>query len=43
MNLFQELRQRRVPQITSGYVVGSWGLLQFLAFLEGRMAVSPIW
>ncbi|RKZ09542.1 hypothetical protein DRQ50_15020, partial [bacterium] len=41
MNLFQELRQRRVPQITSGYVVASWGLLQFLAFLESRMAVSP--
>lgn len=41
MNLFQELRQRRVPQITSGYIVGSWGILQFLAFLESRMAISP--
>jgi len=41
MNLFQELRQRRVPQIASAYMVGSWGLLQFLAFLEGRMAISP--
>ena len=41
MSLFQELRARRVPQITSGYVVGCWGLLQFLAFLESRMAVSP--
>lgn len=41
MNLFQELRQRRVPQITSGYIVGGWGLLQFLTFLESRMAVSP--
>ena len=41
MNIFQELRQRRVFQITSAYVVGSWGLLQFLAFLENRMAVSP--
>lgn len=41
MNFFQELRQRRVFQITSGYIVGGWGLLQFLAFLENRMAVSP--
>ncbi|MCB1182566.1 tetratricopeptide repeat protein [bacterium] len=41
MNLFQELRERRVPQIISGYVVGGWGLLQFLAFLEGRMRVAP--
>jgi tetratricopeptide (TPR) repeat protein len=41
MNLFQELRQRRVFRITTGYVVGCWGLLQFLAFLESRMAISP--
>ncbi len=41
MNLFQELRQRRVPQIASGYIVGSWGLIQFFDFLENRMAVSP--
>lgn len=41
MNIFQELRQRRVPQIVSGYVVGSWGLIQFLDFLESRMTVSP--
>lgn len=41
MNFFQELRQRRVFQITSAYVVASWGLLQFLAFLENRMAISP--
>jgi len=41
MNLFQELRARRVPQITSGYIVGGWGLIQFFDFLEGRMAVSP--
>lgn len=41
MNLFQELRQRRVPQIASGYIVGSWGLIQFFDFLESRMAVSP--
>ncbi len=41
MNLFQELRQRRVPQIVSAYLVGSWGAIQFLEFLESRMAVSP--
>jgi tetratricopeptide (TPR) repeat protein len=41
MNVFQELRQRRVPQITSGYIVVGWGVLQFLAFLESRMAISP--
>ena len=34
MNIIQELRQRRVPQIVSAYVVGSWGALQFLAFLQ---------
>ncbi len=41
MNIFQELRQRRVPQITSAYVVASWGLIQFLEFFESRMTVSP--
>jgi tetratricopeptide (TPR) repeat protein len=41
MTLIQELRQRRVFQISTGYVVGSWGLLQFFAFLESRMTVSP--
>ncbi len=41
MNLFQELRQRRVPQIVSAYLVAGWGAIQFLEFLESRMAVSP--
>ena len=41
MNLIQELRQRRVLQITGGYVLGGWGFLQFLTFLESRMTVSP--
>ncbi len=41
MNLFTELRKRRVPQILSGYFVGSWGLIQFLEFLEGRMTITP--
>ncbi len=41
MNLFQKLRQRRVFRITTGYVLGCWGLLQFLTFLESRMTVSP--
>ncbi len=41
MNLVQELRQRRVPQIVSAYLVAGWGAIQFLEFLESRMAVSP--
>ncbi len=41
MDLFQQLRERRVFQITSAYVVGGFGLIQFLEFLEGRMALSP--
>lgn len=41
MNLFQELLQRRVPRITSGFIVGGWGLLQFLTILESRMATPP--
>jgi tetratricopeptide (TPR) repeat protein len=41
MSLFQEIRQRRVPQIVGGFVAGSWAIIQFLEFLEGRMAISP--
>ncbi len=41
MNLIRELRARRVPQFTSAYVVGGFGLVQFLEFLEGRMELSP--
>ncbi|MFT5232760.1 MAG: hypothetical protein ACI9UK_000597 [Candidatus Krumholzibacteriia bacterium] len=40
MDLIRELRERRVPQIASAYIVGSWGVLQFFAFLESRMTVS---
>ena len=43
MNLLQELRQRRVFQITSAYVVGCWGLIQFFTFLENRMAEGRAW
>jgi len=41
MSFLQELRERRVPQIVSAYAVGSWGLVQFVQFLEGRLGWSP--
>lgn len=41
MSFVQELRERRVPQIVSAYAVGSWGLVQFVQFLEGRLGWSP--
>ncbi|MCP4573916.1 MAG: tetratricopeptide repeat protein [bacterium] len=41
MGMFQELRARRVIPFVSAYVVGSWGLVQFVAFLEGRLMLSP--
>jgi tetratricopeptide (TPR) repeat protein len=41
MNLYQELRERRVFQFTISYIVGSFGLVEFLEFLEGRMQLSP--
>jgi tetratricopeptide (TPR) repeat protein len=41
MKLFRELRQRRVIQFTSAYVVGGFGLVQFFEFLEGRLGLSP--
>ncbi len=41
MNFVQEIRERRVPQITGGYVGVGWAVIQFLEFLEGRMTVSP--
>jgi hypothetical protein len=39
MPLFQELRQRRVPQYVSAYILGGWGLIQFVQFLEGRLSL----
>jgi len=41
MNLLKELRERRVPHFVSAYVVGGFGLVEFLEFLEGRMELSP--
>ena len=41
MNLFQELRRRRVLQYFSAYCVGGFGIVEFLGFLEGRMLFSP--
>ena len=33
MNLFQEIRERRVPQILGGYIGVGWASIQFLEFL----------
>lgn len=41
MSVMRELRERRVFQFVSAYVVGSWGLVQFVTFLEGRLMLSP--
>ena len=41
MNWLVELRERRVPQFTISYMVGAFGIVQFLEFLEGRMSLSP--
>lgn len=41
MNILAEMRARRVPQYVSAYVIGAWGIVQFIAFLEGRLLLSP--
>ncbi len=41
MDWIGEIRERRVPQFTISYLVGGFGLIQFLDFLEGRMQFSP--
>lgn len=41
MEFLRQLRERRVPQYVSAYVVGAWGLVQFATFLEGRLMLSP--
>lgn len=41
MNWFAELRERRVFPFTISYIVGAFGLVQFLEFLEGRLSLSP--
>jgi len=41
MSMLRELRERRIFQFVSAYVVGSWGLVQFVTFLEGRLLLSP--
>lgn len=39
VNLFE----RRVPHYLAAYVGGSWGLIEFVAFLEDRFLFSPYW
>lgn len=41
MNVFSELRRRRILQILSGYIVASWGFIQFISFVEDRYQLSP--
>ena len=41
MDLLRELRERRVPHYFSAYCLGSFGLVEFLEFLEGRALFSP--
>lgn len=40
---FKELLHRRVPQFTGAYLVGGWGLVQFVSFLESRYAIHATW
>jgi tetratricopeptide (TPR) repeat protein len=41
VKLLSELRERRVVQITLGYLAGCWGLIQVFEFLESRLQLSP--
>ena len=42
-DLVQDLRARRVPQYIAVYIGASWGLVEFMAFMEERYLVSPHW
>lgn len=39
----QEMMGRRVPQFGAVYVGASWGIIEFLSFIEDRYLVSPHW
>ena len=39
--LFQDLLDRRVPQVVALYLGGSWAVIEFMAFLEDRFLLSP--
>ncbi|MBN2172086.1 MAG: tetratricopeptide repeat protein [Candidatus Krumholzibacteriota bacterium] len=41
MKILAEMRARRVPQYLSAYILGGWGVVQFIAFLEDRLLLSP--
>ena len=38
----RELVERRVPHVAAVYLVGGWGLIQFISFIE-RFGVAPAW
>ncbi len=40
MSLWSESLERRVPQYVGGYLVGAWGLLQFIIFIESRYRLA---
>ena len=39
--VIQDLLQRRTPQYIALYLGASWGVVQFMAFLEDRYLLSP--
>lgn len=39
----RNLVERRVPHYLAAYLGGSWGLIEFVAFLEDRFLFSPYW
>jgi tetratricopeptide (TPR) repeat protein len=40
-SFFQELRERHVPHVLAVYIGASWGIIQFVSFLEERYLLSP--
>jgi len=41
MTLVKDLLRRRLPQVTAIYIGASWGLVEFVAFITQRFALSP--
>jgi len=39
--MFQQLLERRVPQLVGLYLGASWGLIEFSSFAVGQFALSP--
>ncbi len=42
-SMTRDLLERRFPQYLAVYLGGSWGLIEFFAFLEDRFLLSPHW